>query len=289
MDTTKVAIVGAGPAGLTAALYLGRAQIPTVLIDKDYGGGQIISSPLLENVPGYYGPGADLAFNMLDEIKKYPSVELRDFTKVMQVIEVDGMYELILNDGSKLAAQYVICATGADPIKLPGINTPNTHYCVTCDGALYQDKVVGVIGGGNSALQYALELANYASEVIVITNEAALRGEENMRKCVLSHDKIRCVFNFTAAYFDGKCLEDVDGETFIEMDGLFMAIGYKPQNGYLDVPKNNGYFVTGHYCKVYGNLYAAGDCRMKNHNQVVIAMRDGCVAALDIIEKEQIA
>ena len=84
MDTTKVAIVGAGPAGLTAALYLGRAQIPTVLIDKDYGGGQIISSPLLENVPGYYGSGADLAFNMLDELKKYPSVEMRDFTKVTQ-------------------------------------------------------------------------------------------------------------------------------------------------------------------------------------------------------------
>ena len=151
----KVAIIGGGPAGLTAALYLGRAQVDTLVIDADMCGGQIISSPLLENVPGYYGSGADLAIKMLNEVQKYPSVEFENFNPVLEVHpsysynELDG-YVLTLEDGTKVTSDYVICATGSQPVHLPNTDQPNTHYCVTCDGALYQDKVVAVIGSSIS-------------------------------------------------------------------------------------------------------------------------------------------
>ena len=290
-NSTTVAIIGGGPAGLTAALYLGRAHINCIVFDKDMCGGQIISSPLLENVPGFYGPGAELAIKMLDEVSKYPSVQFANFTEIVDVeTSSNGEHILTLEDGGKIAAQYVICATGSNPIKLPQLESENTHYCVTCDGALYQDKVVAVIGGGNSALQYALELTQYAEKIYVCTMEDSLRGEENMRERVLNHEKIEVRYNFAATSFDGDVLSQQDGHS-IMVDGIFVAIGYKPNTYYLDGAKVNNLFVTNNgllvyqnfFYKTFRNIYAVGDCRSKPFNQVVIAMADGCNAALSII------
>lgn len=290
----KVAIIGGGPAGLTAALYLGRARIDTLIIDKDICGGQVISSPLLENVPGFYGSGADLATKMLDEVEKYPSVQFEVFNKVLNIykstsLDDDGMYIIELEDGSEVQCDYVICATGSSPIHLPNTDQPNTHYCVTCDGALYQDKVAAVIGGGNSALQYALELTKYASKVLIITNEPDLRGERNMRERVLNHDKIEVYVDSTVESFDGKCIHTDDGG-LIYVDGIFVAVGYRTNTDYLDAHKASGRFITGgDYTIVDWDLipmhhaYAIGDCRAKKYNQVVIAMAEGCEVALQII------
>ena len=166
-ENNRIAIIGGGPAGLTAALYLGRAHIPCVVFDADMCGGQVSSSPLLENVPGFYGPGVDLAMKMLDEINKYPSIELANFTKVVKITPISDNEQLLtLEDGAEMRFQYVICATGSNPIKLPQLESKNTHYCVTCDGPLYEDKTVAVIGGGNTALQYALELTKYAAKIL---------------------------------------------------------------------------------------------------------------------------
>ena len=290
----KVAIIGGGPAGLTAALYLGRAQVDTLIIDADMCGGQIISSPLLENVPGFYGSGAELAIKMLDEVQKYPSVSFENFNKVLEVHpsysynKLDG-YILKLEDGTTVTSDYIICATGSQPIHLPNTDQPNTHYCVTCDGALYQDKIVAVIGGGNSALQYALELTKYASVVLVITNENELRGEQNMRERVLEHEQIEVYTNSTVESFDGKYLHIDDGSK-IYVEGVFVAVGYRTNTDYLEGYKHNGRFVVNKECGVQGkelvpleHVYAIGDCRVKDFNQVVIAMADGCEVALRII------
>lgn len=293
MDATTVAIIGGGPAGLTAALYLGRAKVNCIVFDRDLCGGQIIYSPLLENVPGFYGEGAALADQILNEVSKYPSVQFCNFTSVEDVRELDdNMYVLTLDDGTKLAAQYVICATGASPITLPRLEGENVHYCVTCDGPLYQDKMVAVVGGGNSALQYALELTKYARGVYVVTNEPTLRGEEEMRKRVLNHPLINVACNFPASEFTGGCLKSEYGLS-IPVDGVFIAIGYRPNTSYLkDVCKIKGYFATDHEYRVspyiddnanYGRIFAVGDCRYKPFNQVVIAMGEGCQAALQII------
>ena len=289
---TEVAIIGGGPAGLAAALYLGRAQVDTLVIDKDMCGGQIISSPLLENVPGYYGSGAELAIQMLNEVEKYPSVQFEMFNKVVVVQacfdkNMEESYELELEDGQKVCCKYLICATGSTPIHLKGIEGPNVHYCVTCDGALYQDKVAAVIGGGNSALQYALELETYADVVIVVTNEEDLRGEEIMRERVRNSEKIEVITNFTATGFQDGYLKSNDHS--IKVDGVFVAVGYKTETEYFDIHKCRGRFETDQYYRIFNgdfyfsNSFAIGDCRDKLFNQVVIAMGEGCQVALQII------
>ena len=288
-ENNCVAIIGGGPAGLTAALYLGRAHIPCVVFDTDVCGGQMSSSPLLENVPGFYGPGVDLAMKMLDEINKYPSIELANFTKVIKVEPISDNEQLLtLEDGAEMRFQYVICATGSNPIKLPQLESEHTHYCVTCDGPLYEGKTVAVIGGGNTALQYALELTKYAAKIYICTNEDSLRGEEIMRERVLNEPKIEVRTNFTATSFDGNVLEQDNGSS-LTVDGIFVAIGYRTNTDYLDVSKSGGRFLTYSTLNVrtdekdYDNIFAVGDCRYKPFNQVVIAMSEGCQAALSII------
>ena len=288
-ENNCVAIIGGGPAGLTAALYLGRAHIPCVVFDVDVCGGQLPSSPLLENVPGFYGPGVDLAMKMLDEISKYPSIELANFTKVVKVKFVHYNEQLLtLEDGAEMRFQYVICATGSNPIKLPQLESKNTHYCVTCDGPLYEGKTVAVIGGGNTALQYALELTKYAAKIYVCTNEDSLRGEEVMRERVLNESKIEVRTNFTATSFDGNVLEQTDGPS-LTVDGIFVAIGYRTNTDYIDAIKSEGRLFTNINLNILSlnlnttHIYAVGDCRYKPFNQVVIAMSEGCQAALSII------
>ena len=284
-----VAIIGSGPAGLTAALYLGRAHIPCVVFDENMCGGQIISSPLLENVPGFYGPGADLAMHMLDEISKYPSVQFANFTKVVKVEPISRDEQLLtLEDGAEMRFQYVICATGSNPIKLPQLESEHTHYCVTCDGPLYEGKTVAVIGGGNTALQYALELTKYAAKIYVCTNEDSLRGEETVRERVLNESKIEVRTNFTAISFDGKVLEQNNGPS-LTIDGIFVAIGYRTNTDYIDAITSEGRLFTDINFNILSfdrsttHIFAVGDCRYKPFNQVVIAMSEGCQAALSII------
>lgn len=289
MENNCVAIIGGGPAGLTAALYLGRAHIPCVVFDVDACGGQMTSSPLLENVPGFYGPGVDLAMKMLDEINKYPSIELANFTKVVKVEPVSDNEQLLtLEDGAEMRFQYVICATGSNPIKLPQLESEHTHYCVTCDGPLYEGKIVAVIGGGNTALQYALELTKYAAKIYVCTNEDALRGEETVRERVLNESKIEVRTNFTTVSFDGKILEQDNGPS-LTVDGIFVAIGYKTNTDYIDAITSEGRLFTDINLNILSfdrsttHIFAVGDCRYKPFNQVVIAMSEGCQAALSII------
>ena len=288
-ENNCVAIIGGGPAGLTAALYLGRAHVPCVVFDVDVCGGQLPSSPLLENVPGFYGPGVDLAMKMLDEVNKYRSIEVANFTRVIKVKpSSDNEQLLTLEDGAEMRFQYVICATGSNPIKLPQLESEHTHYCVTCDGPLYENKTVAVIGGGNTALQYALELTKYADKIYVCTNEDSLRGEEVMRKRVLNEPKIEVRTNFTATSFDGNVLEQTDGPS-LTVDGIFVAIGYKTNTDYIDAITSEGRLFTDINLNILSfdlsttHIFAVGDCRYKPFNQVVIAMSEGCQAALSII------
>ena len=288
-ENNCVAIIGGGPAGLTAALYLGRAHVSCVVFDTDVCGGQMPSSPLLENVPGFYGPGVDLAMKMLDEINKYPSVELANFTKVVKITPVSDNEQLLtLEDGAEMRFQYVICATGSNPIKLPQLESEHTHYCVTCDGPLYEGKTVAVIGGGNTALQYALELTKYAAKIYVCTNEDSLRGEEVMRERVLNEPKIEVRTNFTATSCNGAILEQADGPS-LTVDGIFVAIGYRTNTDYIDAITSEGRLFTDINLNILSfnrsttHIFAVGDCRYKPFNQVVIAMSEGCQAALSII------
>ena len=176
----------------------------------------------------------------------------------------------------------------SNPIKLPQLESKNTHYCVTCDGPLYEGKTVAVIGGGNTALQYALELTKYAAKIYVCTNENSLRGEEVMRERVLNEPKIEIRTNFTATSFDGNVLEQTDGPS-LTVDGIFVAIGYRTNTDYIDAVTSEGRLFTDINLNILSfnlnttHIFAVGDCRYKPFNQVVIAMSEGCQAALSIL------
>lgn len=285
-----VVIVGAGPAGLSAALYLGRAKVKTLVIDKDYPGGQVIMSPLLENIPGRKpGPGVDLAEDLLSQLSVYPSVEIEEYTEVMGIDEADGVCYTTINASTVVESDYVIIASGAAPIQLPTEDIGGIHYCVTCDGAFYEGKTTAVIGGGNSAMQYALELTKYCPKVYICTDQNRLYGEESVCNRVLNNLQIEVKYNFAVSSIverDGRRVLVAAEELVV--DGVFVAIGYKPSTNFIICDKDNrGYIATRPNLTIPGfeNVYAIGDCRKKAHSQVAIAMADGCEVALDIIKK----
>ena len=178
---------------------------------------------------------------------------------------------------------------------IKNLNVPCITYGINYEATftgknvkLYEDKTVAVIGGGNTALQYALELTKYAAKIYICTNEDSLRGEEAVRERVLNEPKIEIRTNFTATSFDGNVLKQDKGPS-LTVDGIFVAIGYKTNTDYFDVFKNKGCFLTDiNFNRIspnqkFTNIYAVGDCRYKPFNQVVIAMSEGCQAALSII------
>lgn len=287
----EVVIIGGGPAGLTAALYLGRAGVKTLVIEGGDGfGGQMTISPLLENVPGFYGPGADLTCDIMDQIGKYESLsfEYEEVRKVEHTAGWEHRFRTTLQTGDSFYSNYVIAATGARPINLdvPGEERDHVHYCATCDGAFYKGKSVAVVGGGNSAMQYALELAEYCRVVSICTNEPELHGEQNLIDKVKSKENIRVYPCFETIEITDEQIRAKGGYGLI-VDGIFIAIGHKPKTNYYDnCAKERGFFLTDEYCAVNSQgFYAVGDCRKKPFNQVVIAMADGCIAALDIVRK----
>ena len=160
----------------------------------------------------------------------------------------------------------------------------HVHYCATCDGAFYKNKDIVVIGGGNSALQYALELAQYCNKVEICTVMDKLQGEQNLIEKVENNKKIKVNYCFVTNKIDKHSVYAED-DSKLAADGVFIAIGHKPDTSYYNnCAKEKGLFLTDELCAVNSQgFYAVGDCRKKPFNQVVIAMSDGCIAAMDII------
>ena len=291
-----VAIIGAGPAGLTSALYALRADKSVIVLEKSAFGGQITFSPKLENYPGTGTlSGNEFAEKLVEQVleqgadiepENVLSVEKND--KIFKVITEDGEYE----------AKSVIVATGAKHRMLGLENEENLvgngiSFCAVCDGAFYRDKCVAVIGGGNSALQEALLLSTLCKKVYVIQNLAFLTGEERLAKELENKDNVEIVLSTVVSAFNGEDeLESVvikntetETEETLVVDGVFVAIGLIPQNeafaSFIDLD-SYGYADSGEDCltKTEG-LFVAGDCRKKKVRQVATAVGDGAVAALN--------
>ncbi len=291
-----VAIIGAGPAGLTSALYALRADKSVIVLEKSAFGGQITFSPKLENYPGTGTlSGNEFAEKLVEQVleqgadiepENVLSVEKKD--KIFKVITEDGEYE----------AKSVIVATGAKHRMLGLENEENLvgngiSFCAVCDGAFYRDKCVAVIGGGNSALQEALLLSTLCKKVYVIQNLAFLTGEERLAKELENKDNVEIILSTVVSAFNGEDeLESVvikntetETEETLVVDGVFVAIGLIPQNeafaSFIDLD-SYGYADSGEDCltKTEG-LFVAGDCRKKKVRQVATAVGDGAVAALN--------
>ena len=288
-----IIIIGGGPAGLTAALYACRANKKTLVIEKETFGGQITFSPKVENIPGFISlTGNEFAEKLVEQV-----LEQGADVESCEALEIrDGEVKTVVTDDGEYRGKAVIIATGAKH-RMLGIDGEERFvgegisFCAVCDGAFYKDKTVAVVGGGNSALQEAILLADTAKKVYVVQNLDFFTGEKKLVDQLERLDNIEIILGVTVDSFvgdnelEGVVIKNSAGETrSLEIDGLFVAIGLIPQN---DAFKNvvtldgRGYAEVDESCEAETNgIFVAGDCRTKKIRQVTTAAADGAIAAL---------
>ena len=282
-----VVIVGAGPAGLTAALYLLRGGKTVALFEKESIGGQMSKAPYIENYPGVVGSGDKLATKMFEQVSRY-DVEVF-IEEVDNIYRENDLYITETDFGTRVKSKDLIIATGGKPIvpSILGVDRPNVHYCATCDGALYEDKEVVVIGDGNSALQYARELADICEKVHVCALGDRLYGEQSWIDRVVGNPFIEVHYNFETVEIS-KCGVCAGNGEHIFADGVFIAIGYEPNlpplKGINILTNEKGYVVSPDGSTPEG-IYCIGDVRTKPFRQIASAVNDGMTAALSILRK----
>ena len=291
-----VIIIGAGPAGLSAAIYVQRAGKSALVLEAMTYGGQIINTPEVENYPGIQKiSGFDFATALYEQAVSL-GAELV-FDRAEKIEKKEELLQVTTAGGSVYEAKAVILATGAKNRKL-GIEREQeltgrgVSYCATCDGAFYKGKPVAVNGGGNTALEDAMFLSNYCSRVYVIHRREGFRGEPQALEALRAKDNVEFVLNATVTGLLGEpkltgveVTDKLTGETReLEVEGLFVAIGQEPENhGFENVVALDplGYISAGEDCTT-GTLgvFTAGDCRTKAVRQLTTAASDGAVAAL---------
>ena len=295
MKLYDVLIVGAGPAGLTAAIYARRAGKTVLVLEKDSFGGQITFSPKLENYPGFETiSGNDLAQRMLEQ-----ALALGADVDMDTVLGIEnGPVKTVIGEANRYEARAVIIAAGARHRRL-GLPREEEmignglSFCAVCDGAFYQDAHVAVIGGGNTALQEILLLAETCKKVTVVQNLAFLTGEKKMIDLVLARPNVEVLYSTVCVGYEGEDhltglrLQNTDtgAEQRLAVDGAFLAIGTEPENQAFAAlaPLNEaGYIKADESCVTpTAGIFAAGDCRTKAYRQVATAVADGAAAALN--------
>lgn len=288
-----IIVIGAGPAGLTAAIYARRAEKSVLVIEKSSFGGQMTHSPKIENYPAFSQiSGLELSDKMVEqalelgaEIEMDEVIAVKDIEGYKHVVCADGEYDaraLIISVGVKhrqlgLPRENELCGNGVS-------------YCAVCDGAFYKGKTVGVVGGGNSALQEAILLSETSDKVYVIQNLDILTGEVKLQNKIAELENVEVITGATVERLIGEpeltsvIIKTLDGEKELALDGLFVAIGLLPKNEiFAELAKLNdgGYFDTDESCRTATDgVFVAGDCRQKSIRQITTATADGATAAL---------
>ena len=290
-----ILIVGGGPAGLTAAIYAARAGKTVAVLERETPGGQIVSAPLVENYPGILSiSGAELAQKMTEQAKLLGAEFL--FTEATGLSKAQNGFLVSCADGA-LEARTVILATGASHRKL-GLSQEDAltgcgiSYCAVCDGAFYDGADVAVVGGGDTALQDALFLANTCRSVTLIHRREAFRASAMLVSRAEKQENIRLLRSRTVqrlirsedALQGVELLHTETGQTErLNVDGLFIAVGQAPQSAPFQeaVAVENGYYLAGEDTKTsLPGVFAAGDGRKKQVRQLTTAVSDGAAAAL---------
>ena len=287
-----IIIVGGGPAGLTAALYAARANKKILVIEAKNYGGRIIDASVVSNYPGVETmSGYEFATKLYEQVKKL-NVEL----KLETVLSIDENKNVYTNK-NKYSAKAIILSTGTQNKKLKIENEEKLigkgiSYCATCDGNFYKNKVVAVIGSGNTALEDTLYLSNLASKVYLIHRKDTFTGEAKMVDEIKEKDNIEIIDNSSITKINGiDKLESIvlNDDKEIDVDGLFIAIGQEPNNMIFKNVINidsKGYIKTddGVHTNVKG-IYVAGDAREKLLRQLTTAVSDGSIAATVAIKE----
>lgn len=292
-----IIVVGGGPAGLTAAIYALRAGKTVLVIEKNGFGGQIAFSPKVENIPGTKViSGAQFAEDLTDQTMALGAdMELEKVTSVERTAEGFSVHT---EEGSVFTGKAVILAVGVKhrTLGLPGeeeLIGNGISFCAVCDGAFYAGQEVAMIGGGNSALQEALLLAEVCKKVTVVQNLADFTGEKKLADALLEKENVTAVFSTVVSEYISengalcglKLKNEATGEeSRISVDGAFLAVGLQPENEpfqKLAGLNDWGYFDSAEDCLTRTEgVFVAGDCRSKRIRQVVTASADGAIAAM---------
>lgn len=287
-----VIIMGSGPAGLTAALYCARGGKKTIVLGGDTLGGQMAGIDKLENYPGWAGSGAELAEFMKNQAASFGAEFVA--TSVREIAgDAVGAFNLTASNGKKYVGKSVIIATGASPRKLEIIGARElfgrgVSYCATCDGFFYYGKDVMVMGGGNSALNDALYLADIAKNVKIVYRKGAFtRAEEILRSRVAERENIECLFNTDltqiAATDDDRLVVTTAADEKIVTDGLFVAIGHEANTDFLTEDVARDGMGRLRPTDLPTGIFVAGDVESDIKMQIATAVGTGCSAAMDAI------
>ena len=289
-----IIIIGAGPAGLTAAVYARRAQKTVLVLEKETFGGQITHAPKVENYPGFLQmSGNEFAEKLLEQaLHLEAEIELDEAKEIVDC----GDYKKVVCENATYEGKTVILAAGAKH-RLLGVDREEeftgagVSYCAVCDGAFYADRIVAVIGGGNSALQEAVMLSELCRQVTLVQNLAFFTGEQRLLDILQQRDNVKFITNTVVDALQGdEVLNEitlkntVTGEyTDLPVDGIFVAVGQEPENEAFAsvVPLDEqGYVDADESCEIGNGIFVAGDCRKKRVRQIATAIGDGASAAV---------
>jgi thioredoxin reductase (NADPH) len=300
-DTRKVIIIGSGPAGLTAAIYAGRANLQPLLVEGepvgpgDQPGGQLMNTTEIENFPGAVGlQGPELMMRIREQAAAFGAEIL---TKRVTKVDFSARPYRVWVGDDEYQTETVIVSTGAKPLML-GLDDEwrlmgrGVSTCATCDGFFFRGKDIAVVGGGDSAMEEATFLTNFANSVTIIHRRDTLRASKIMQDRAKANPKIKFHWNATVSGINGEDkLESVtlrdtvsDGTTNLKLDGLFIAIGHKPSSelfeGQLELDAA-GYIVARGAHTSKPGIFAAGDVADAKYRQAITSAGTGCMAALD--------
>jgi len=294
----EVVIIGAGPAGLAAALYAGRARLSTVVLERGAAGGQAVTTHLIENYPGFPDgiSGPDLMQKMEQQARGFGAKF--HYAEVVGIEKSDDRGFLIRSSEADILARAAIIATGTEPVRLnvPGedrLRGSGVSYCATCDGAFFRDKRVLVVGGGDTSIVEALFLTRFASRVTVVHRRGELRATKILQEEAFGNPKIEFAWHCVVVEIlgkdtvDGAVLKDVrtGDERPVDAEGIFIAVGSRADTGFaaslVDLDPR-GYVLTDERMRTRTpGVFACGDVRSKSLRQVVTAVADGATAAVE--------
>lgn len=293
----EVVVVGCGPAGITSAIYLKRANINVCIIEKSAPGGQLNKSSTIENYPGFTKiTGPELAYNFYSQINSLNISFINE--EVIEIIDKKD-YKIVKTNKQEITCKGVILALGRKPRTFDNNNIRSLEgkgvsYCSICDGPLFKGEDVSIIGGGNSALEEALFLSDICKSVTIIHRRDIFRGDKILIDKVLNKDNIKVLYNSVVVKFNKKndILESIDinenGKIInLTVKACFIFIGYVPATSFLDnldILDEKGYIKTDKNLRTdIPFIYACGDTINKNVYQIVTATGEGATAAISFI------
>ena len=288
-------IIGAGPAGMTAALYAARSNLKVALLERGIPGGQMNNTADIENYPGYANiSGPELAEKMFEPLE---NLGVEHLFGLVEKIEDQGDFKEIITEDERFEAKTVIIASGANHrhLGVPGeeyYNSRGVSYCAVCDGAFFRDEDLLVVGGGDSAVEEAIFLTRFAKSVTIVHRRDELRAQKVLQDRAFANEKIRFVWDSVVESIHGD-ERKVTGVTFknvktgelsqAEFGGIFIYVGLDPVSEFaadLGITDEAGWILTDHQMKTsVAGIYAVGDVRQKDLRQITTAVGDGAIAS----------